>query len=228
MKWWMLLTVLLLVTAGCQRRVEMQATTPFVRDYGTFKLAILMDLSGSFAELMAEDGKGYDFAMQVIEKYAQGRVGASDTIVIGQISGTEKALLWEGTPIQLRQDFANASEFRKFLLSKSSPNGSLVHASIASAVEYVANDPAVASGRVRPAVFVLSDMLDNGPEMKETKQRLVDAFKLLAKRDGLVGIYYVEPQLLTSWRESLADAGISDFVVEADIIGRPMLPDFDQ
>ncbi|QDT43497.1 hypothetical protein Pan241w_35980 [Gimesia alba] len=220
-----LMSLLIVVgVCGCEKRHESPQT--FVSDDSEYKVAILLDLSGSFEHMMCDDGKAHQFAMRVLDHYFRERLGNNDKLIIAQISGTERSLLWEGTPLQLRREFPSAKAFGEFLRSKSDPRGSLVHDSIAHTVEYVASDPAVASGRAKSAVFVLSDMLDNGVN-QESEQRVIGALTEYAQQNGAVGLYYVDQLLVPQWRKNLQDAGIREICVESEIVGTPRLPNFE-
>lgn len=214
------------LTCGCAPRRQAEVT-PLRDDESEYVLTILLDLSGSFAHLMAEDGKGYDFALIVMGRYFRDRTGTRDKIIIAQVSGTERALLWEGTPLELRREFPSAAAFRDFLLSKADPGGSLVHAGLANTVEYLTSDPRVASGEAKSALFVLSDMLDNDPESKESEDRAVRALAEYGQKGGVVGLYYVDQSLVAHWRQILSDAQIPDYRVECEIVGQPPLPSFE-
>ena len=218
--------VLLLSILGCERRRENQEL--FSReDDGQYVLTIVFDLSGSFAHLMADNGKGYEFALLVMDHYFRDRIGKDDKIIIAQISGTDRSLLWQGTPAELRREFPTAETFRQFLMTKADSRGSLVHDGITHALNYVLSEPSIASGNAKSAVFVLSDMVDNGPDTDQSKRKTADALMNYGKQGGVVGLYYVDQMLVPVWRRQLRDAGIRTFCVESEIVGNPTLPSFD-
>lgn len=228
MKAFCILSLLVVAPIGCQKRIE-RPDYILKPDDGEYVLTILLDMSGSFSSMMADDGKAYAFVCQVLDKYFRDRLGTQDRLILAQLSGNERALLWQGTPAELRQEFASASEFRDFLMAKADPNSSLIHAGLAQAVEYSLEDPVVVSGKGKPAVFVLSDMLDTSVESEQSKKRAVAALADFGKKGGVVGIYYVDTLLCSQWRQIVRDAGFSPahYRVEADIVGRPALPNFD-
>lgn len=220
---WLIVAAL---AAGCEKRREVQTTT-LVPDDSEYICTIMLDLSGSFSNLMAEQGKAYEFAMQVIDRYFRDRIASNDKIIIAQISGTKRSLLWQGTPTELHRDFPTADDFRKYLLAKADPGGSLVHDGVTHAVQYVLSEPNVANGKAKSAVFILSDMLDNGPSTTESEQRAVTAIADYGRKGGVVGIYYVDQLRVPVWRDHLKQAGIRQFCIESEIVGRPRLPDFE-
>lgn len=188
---------------------------------------ILIDLSGSFAHQMAEEGKAYEFALRIYDRYFRDRIGNnSDELIIAQLSGTHRSLLWRGAPLELRQKFSSATEFKDFLLANADPRGSLVHDGMAHALEYMNSDPALANGKAQAAVFVLSDLLDNGSNPEASAPRVGKALADYARKNGVIGMYYVDQDLVLPWRQTLQAAGIRDYRVECMINETPDLPSF--
>jgi hypothetical protein len=217
--------VLVLFFVGCQKRVG-EPETVFQEEDGEYVLTIVMDLSSSFQELMAEDGKAWEFVCQIIDKYFRDRIGHNDKLILAQLSASDRALVWKGSPLELRQEFASASEFHEWISSKADPNGSRLYDGIVQAVEYTMSDPIIADGRGRSAVFVLSDMVDSGGDVG--RERAVKALAEVGKTGG-VGLYYVDVKRCGLWEKLLLDAGIParNVSVQADIVGHPSLPRFE-
>jgi hypothetical protein len=224
----LLVVICLALAAGCQKRVE-RAGEVFQSDDGEYVLTIVLDMSSSFREKMAEDGQAWSFVCQVIDKYFRDRIGHDDKLIVAQLSASDRALLWYGTPLQLRQEFSSGVQFREWLASKADPSGSHVYGGIVQAVEYALADPIVASGKGKSAVFILSDMVDNSAGGSESHGQAVSALVEFAKRGGVIGLYYVDVRLCSPWNQALRDAGVpvSQLHVEADIVGRPVLPSFE-
>lgn len=228
MKFFLLIAACLAAfTTGCQKRVE-RTERVFQPDESEYVLTIVLDMSSSFQELMAEDGKAWEFVCQVVDKYFRDRIGRSDKLILAQLSASDRALLWRGTPLQLRQEFASASDFRDWLAARTDPNGSLIFDGVAQAVEYTLAEPAVASGKGKSAVFILSDMIDSSPDRDEAQERALKALGELGRKHGVIGLYYVDVRLCSTWRSLLRDAGLPDTHahVEAEIVGSPALPNF--
>lgn len=217
--------LLLLVVCGCGPRIA-ERETPLVEDEAPFVMAILLDMSGSFAGLMADDGKAYEFTMNLLDQHFRERMGQEDKIIIAQIGGTDRALLWQGTPMQLRQDFGDAGTFRDFLKEKAL-GSSNIHYSIAQTVDYVMSERNVMNGKAKHAVFILSDMLDSGDDQAETRKQALEALKTYGESGGSIGMYYVDQLMLPDWRRDLNAAGLKDWRCEADIVGRPNLPSWE-
>lgn len=220
-----LLTAILFITAGCEKRTPVEPTV-FARAEDEYRLTIMVDLSGSFADKMADGGHAYRFALRVIDEYFRNRIGFNDTLVIAQISASEP-LLWEGKPLDLRREFPSASAFRDFLLQKSNPNGSLVYDGMHTTLEYLMMDPGVKAGRTKSALLVLSDLIDNGPEPGPRARRLKHTLAEYAACGGTIGLYYVDTSCLGIWTKVLSDTGIREFEVESEIVGKPTLPNFE-
>lgn len=214
--------------AGCEKRRDSMNPVAFNDDHDAeHVLSVVVDLSGSFEDLMAEQGKAHAFLLQVIDRYFRDRLGTNDRVIVAQISATERALLWEGTPVQLRREFPTPEAFRDMLRAKANPMGSRVNDAVSSTIEHVMTVPGVASGRTKSAIFVLSDMLENSPNPQESEQRLDSALATYGRRGGVFGIYYCDQLVLPAWRQRLADAGFREFHVESEIVGTPTLPSFE-
>lgn len=212
---------------GCTRYTEKdEQQVSLGREDAEYLIVIGLDLSGSFADRMTRDGKGYEFTMRVADQYFRNSIGTNNRIIIAQLSATNRALLWDGTPVQLRQDFATAAEFRDFLLKKSHPAGSRVYDGIADAFDYVLSDPSVAGGKTRTAVFVLSDFDDNLSDPKG-EQRLTQSLNAFAKTNGVIGFYFLDHYRVPAWRQHLRDAGVKQWVCESEIVAYPPLPSFE-
>lgn len=215
----------LLVLCRCGARRE-ERETPLVEDETPFIMLLLVDMSGSFEYLMADDGKAYEFTMNLLETHFRDRMGEEDKIIIAQIGGTDRSLIWQGTPMELRKDFAHAAAFRDFL-KKKSIGSSNIHYSITQSVEYLMSERNVQNGKAKTAVFVLSDMMDTDENQEESRKKAIDTLTAYGKIGGCVGFYYVDQLLLPGWRHDLQAAGLKDWRCEGDFVGRPNLPSFD-
>ena len=224
---WMTLCLLLLATLpGCEKRREVNGNSTFSTPENQYVAVIVMDLSGSFSQLMAEDGKAYQFAAHVVDEYFRNRDALDDKIILAQISGTHRSLLWDGTPRQLRKDFPTAESFRDFVLKKADNGGSLVHEGLANVIDYVAADPQFAKGRSAATLLVLSDMQDTGHN-PDAQRHLMESLAAYGKLNGAVGIYFCDQLEVANWQQRLADCGIRNSIVESEIVGEPQLPSFE-
>ena len=215
--------------AGCSRHNEDDAQISLGREDAECVIVIAVDLSGSFADRMTRQGKGYDFTSRVIDTYFKNSIGTSNRIIIAQLSAEDRTtLLWDGTPVQLRQAFPSASDFRHFLLSKSNPNGSRLHDGVADALDYVLSEPSVEQGKTkRLALFVLSDFDDNAPNPDQSEKRLVQSLQAFSQKSGIVGFYFLDQPKVPIWRGHLRKSGIKNWVCESEIVAYPALPSFE-
>lgn len=220
--------VFLIAFSGCTPRAEVAPENSIMlHERHGCVITVLLDLSGSFHAQMVEGGKAHRFFLAILDTYFKDHIGEKDEIVIAQISGADRALLWQGTPMQLRQDFANPQAFQKFLTGRVAPRQSKVLQNFAKAVEYMVSYQDVANGKTRSAIFVLSDMRDNDPDRDSARERLKKALETYASTGGVIGCYYVDQDLVNSCRNFLAKSGIRNFKVDADIVGNPQLPVID-
>ena len=222
-----MLVVLLcvLMITGCGKRRESTETATFNRNDNQRVVMIVMDLSGSFTAKMANDGKAWEFATTCVDRYFRKSDPLNDRIILAQISGTERSLLWEGTPIELRRDFQSAESFRDFLLSKADESGSLVNHGVTNAVEYLTRHPRYGGGHAKMVTLILSDMEDTGGS--DSEQRMNESLVAYAGTDGSVGIYFCHQLLIESWKSRLSRAGVRNYIVESEIVGKPELPNFE-
>lgn len=219
------LLVAIAVVTGCAKRQRLENPSIFTESTSAFTLTILLDTSRSFQDEFVGGGKAYNFCMAVLDRYDHSKVGSEDEIVIAQISGADRALLFKGSPQQLRQQFSGPEEFAKFLNDRSDPNGSLVHQSMARTLEYLLSDRRFVSGQKKSALFVLSDMIDNGSE-GAAKQEALNLLTRYGQAGGCVGLYFVDQSLFPEWNHLINSCGFKHSVVEIDI-DSPTLPDFD-
>jgi hypothetical protein len=198
----------------------------FVERQSEYVLTILLDLSPSFARQLV-DGGASNFMEAVLDTYFHHRAGSSDDlIVIAKISGDREALLWQGTPHDLREQFPSPANLREFLLNNRDSSGSRVHEAIVDTLRHILTDPNVASGGAKSALFVLSDMVENAADAKATEEDVTRLLSEYGTRDGVVGLYFVKQGLVPVWRERLAESGVR-FAVSSEIDRNPPLPCFE-
>lgn len=230
---------LMVVLAGCTPRQQVEQRT-FEKSDSEYVIAVIVDMSGSFSGKMANDGVAYRFCLGLIDRYFKDRIATNDRLVISQISSNTQALLFEGRPLDLRKQFPTPAKFREFLADGNS-GGSPIHDAITQTVRYLLDDEAVASGRAKTALFVLSDMDDTsgvtvtqvGGKVQYTEtpndseERAVEVLTEFGQANGIVGLYYVGPGFISRWNDNLRKASVKDFRVQSSIVARPQLPSFE-
>jgi hypothetical protein len=218
--------LVLSVAIGCEMN-EPGDGVSFEDDDCEYVLAVVVDLSESFEKMMATDGKAYEFLMAVVDRYFSQRDASSDRLIIAQISGRKKALIWEGTPIDLRREFSTVDQFREFLMKHSEPSSSPVFSTITSTVEYLLSKPRVASGKAKSALFVLSDLDNNSGDAKEAGPKALEALSEYGRHNGVVRFYYADVEKRKLWLKWFKEkSGIRNADVEGVITSRPALPNF--
>ena len=70
-------------------------------------------------------------------------MGNNDYLVVSQLSGNRQALLWQGSPRQLRNEFTNIGEWAKFMDKKSDIAGSRIWDGLSDSLEIVMTDPSI-------------------------------------------------------------------------------------
>jgi hypothetical protein len=219
------LSVLALACAGCKRRQDYSAVT-FESDV-EHKVVVAIDLSGSFLDLMAEKGYAYEFLMQVLDKY--GRDRSTDHIILAQLSGNNRPLLFEGTAYALRKKFPSANAFRDFLIANSDPGASRLADGFSDVLEYVVRDPLVRNRTVKTCCLVLSDLDNNVVSAKgDTSSRFRKALAAYKQSEGFLVFYFAstQPEIVDPWIRGLNESGIR-YHMEGGIVDHPTLPSFD-
>ncbi|REK08653.1 MAG: hypothetical protein DWQ37_20155 [Planctomycetota bacterium] len=220
------LVLLATIVSGCEKRRETVDVT-FGDDDCRYILAVVIDMSGSFADRMADNGEAYAFLGALLDRYTRAKVGSGDRLVIAQVSGSDNFLLWEGRPLDLRREFDSAGQFRDFLCDNASSSSSQIYEGMVNVLKYVMANPGVTEGRVKPVIFFLSDMEDTEPGKAARGREIRALLKDYGSCGGSMGLYYVETWRVGPWQRELSNAGIQQHHVQADIVGKPDLPEFD-
>lgn len=220
-----LLMAVVIFSAGCQRRSD-ESRTGFDEPQNEYVLALVLDLSSSSLELFKEDKAGYEFMMKLIDHYMMSVPGDAGRIVLVQLSGSDNPLLWEGSPMQLQQDFSSPNEFCEMLVAASKPSRSRVNEGLAKTLKYLLKHRSIQQG-AKPCVFVLSDMKDNGAFGSRYEADVLESLKELGRRGGITGLYFVDQSLVEKWEKHFRDAALRDFRVTPDFVVHPPLPNFE-
>lgn len=219
------LALLLVFAVGCEQ-VDQSQFSPLQPESCEYVVLVAIDMSESFRKYMAEDGKAYDFVNHVVEKYFRDRIGGNDQIVITQLSGNNKPLLWQGTPFELRKEFPDKQKFRDFLLANADPTSSRINDGVHESLKYLLRTHSVARGNAKTVALILSDMEDEFPDEEQSSDRLISSLTTFAKR-GHIGFYYCSQHRMEDIEKKLEEAGISMYILECDIHGRPPMPSFE-
>ena len=224
---------LLAASAGCSAP---EPPAPFRQDEPENLLCVVIDLSGSYADKMTQDGRAYRFLTALCDRFFTDLAGGHNRVVVSQISGRSEAVLWDGRPERLRQQFPDPAAFRAYLLARADPSRSLVYHSLNETLEHVLlSYPGIEaqSGsegiRTRSALVALTDMEDNGPDATENLRRLLGNLRRYAKAGGSVGIYFAGRAEPPQWQRHLRECGFPPgrSTVVSDIIQDSPVPTFE-
>ena len=130
-----LLSLLMISMLGCVDSQSIRNEKPFKAKELSVCLAVLTDMSGSFAT--SWDGRAHSLLMRLLDELFAAGTGSEARVVVGQLSGSGQVVLFEGSPTELRQKFKSPEDLMRFLLAKADPTGSKVYESTQRIVDYV-------------------------------------------------------------------------------------------
>ncbi len=215
---------LLLAPVGCIKKREQARSSPFKETESEYILAIVLDMSGSFAEHMQDDDpRAYDYFMRITQKFFRERMEQTDRVLLVQLS-TGDPLLWDGPPTALKSAFPTSQAFGKFLQDKSG-GGSMVYSSIADTLDYLTTRQGV-TDNTRLLTVVLSDLLDNDPDGQAAKVRLESALDRYHQKDGYLAFYWAHQSVIPDWRKMLSRYSGRSLICSS-IEYDPPMPNFD-
>jgi hypothetical protein len=204
---------------GCQRRDAANAS-PFQQEASEYVLLIAID-----ADYVKDNPKAFDFMAYALESYFQERIGSNDQVILAQMSGSKRPLLWQGTPQALRREFADHAAFRKFLLAHAE-SGSRINDGIAESLNYLMRTYSVAKGKAKSVALIVSNMIDDQPAVDESEPRLMESLINYGHR-GAMGFYFVDQTRMADIIDKMEKAGFRFYTLEPDFHGRPALPSFE-
>jgi hypothetical protein len=208
--------------AGCTK-YQPPAAAPAVKTRrASYVLAIVIDMSSSFDELMAE--KGFPFVQRVMRDFYRNRAGEDDVLIIGQVSALPVAPIFEGSPKSFMRLHGSQSKFMQLLKSKSHPSGSRINDGVADvarwAARYMTDDN-------QTFLCCLTDWEENFPEPEKSEARLVEALRLYTRPKTYVGCYFADLRFIDRVERDLKLAGVTNYVVRSGIEADPPMPHFE-
>ena len=209
----------LMLLAGCTRRDTSKSVT-FEQEPTDYTLLIVVDI-----DLIKSNPEAISFVTYAIEHYFRERIGSNDHIVISQLSGNNQPLLFQGKPRFLLEKFASPEDFRQFLISRSDP-GRRINDGISESLDYLAHTSSVVRGGAAPIALIVSSMVDDHPESKESDDRVMAELIKFGNTGGQMAFYFCNQQRMASVREKMEKAGFGWEILECDVNGRPPLPTF--
>lgn len=220
--------VICLLASGCVERPAARKTKPFEVVELESCLCLLIDMSGSFGA--SWEDRAHKLFLQLLDAVFAD-AGSESRVVIGQLSGNDQVVLFEGQPNELRRKFKSPEDLNNFLLEHADPSASKVYDSTRKMVDYAAALNGVTE-RTRMVTVVLSDMADNTQDEKAreaAKEQALISLQDYHERGGGVALYFVAPDQAKHWNQMLTEAGFGtgEFVIETSLSESPWLPRLD-
>lgn len=192
-------------------------------------LALLVDMSGSFAAHW--EAEAHTTFLRLMDAFFTEGAGGETRVVIGQLSGERRVVLFEGEPSELRSRFKTPEELGAFLRERSDPRGSPVYHATERAIDYVASMPRVGQ-RTRLLTVVLSDLVvhdPDGPGRIAAGRKMLAALRRYREKGGGLALYYVAQSEVGRWRRIVERAGFpgGSCVIQTELVANPQLPRFD-
>jgi len=224
-----LIAFLSLTQAGCVKSRADRQPMPFAPTELDACLAIVIDMSGSFAE--SWDDRAYDLFLDLSDRFFTEAMGSETKLIISQLSGNDEAVLFEGRPSDLQKRFRSPEELSEFLKSKADPSHSHVYDATTQTIQHIQSLAGVSS-RTRKLTVILSDMQDSEPDAEIRRQRgslMVDALQEYRESGGGLALYYVATEDTARWKKILDMAGFEpgQYIIENELTPSPQLPQFD-
>ncbi|QDT57084.1 hypothetical protein Pan44_51500 [Caulifigura coniformis] len=217
--------MVLLLASGCIESPSVSESPPFDEQPLSAVLAIQIDLSGSFSGYW--DDKAYRLFLDISDRFFQEAMGKETKLVISQLSGNDKVLLFEGRPSDLRKRFKTPQELNAFLKRHSDASGSRVYDATTRTLDYVGTISGV-SPETKLLTVILSDMQDSDSKA-DAENRLRESLRKYQERGGALALYFVAESERERWNGLLNDAGFRPgyFVIESELTSSPRLPRFE-
>ncbi|MCG6157619.1 hypothetical protein [Rubinisphaera margarita] len=219
-----------LLLSGCVKSPDVGETAPFESQELDACLSIVIDMSGSFSEIWED--RAYDLFLNLSDRYFNDSMGTENRLIISQLSGNEQAVLFEGTPTDLRRRFRSPQELSQFLKGSSDPGASHVYEATRRTLDYVGSVTGVTSD-TRLLTVILSDMIDTQSASQiwdpTVPSPLSDSLRRYQAKGGGLALYFVAESERERWNELLRETGFQPghYVIESSLAANPQLPRFD-
>ncbi|QDU98622.1 hypothetical protein [Lignipirellula cremea] len=230
---WLLLALVPLVALianGCVKSTAIQGGhKPFEMEAVDECLVLIADMSGSFSE--SWDDRAYTLFLELMDRFFQEGMGSESRVVLGQLSGSDKVILFQGTPAELRRRFRSPEDLNNFLRENSDPSRSAVFDATGKTVDYIRSMQGVTE-KTRVLTVILSDMVEsesNQTTRSQSGHRMLNSLKRYKEQGGTLALYFVALDEMPRWRQILEMAGFEpgQYVIENAIVAKPELPRFD-
>lgn len=151
--------------------------------------------------------------------------GGETRVVIVQLSGNDRAVLFEGTPNELRTKFRSPKELNAFLTSQADGSSSHVYHATSQTLNYVASIPGITEN-TRTLTALLSDMEDNelnSATRSRNARVLLTSLKRYQQLGGGLALSYVADSEISRWQSAFSNAGFEPgtYIIENNIVETP-------
>lgn len=220
-----------LLIVGCAEKVQRTAKPMFDTKPLDACLVINVDLSSSFSRDFGE--RAFPLMMKIVGEYFRSQTGNDCKVVLAQTSASseDETVLFEGSPRQLRQRFADPDALSAFLMSKSDPSRSPIIEAMTTAVGYANAMPDVGD-ETQMLTVMISDMIESEPDPAKriaAGRRLSSALKTYQAGGGGLALYYVDVDETPRWTELLDRCGFArgQYVIANELSDVPPMPRMD-
>lgn len=214
---------------GCVPKRPRELTSTFESEELDGCMTFLIDMSGSFAN--SWDDRAYKLFIELSEQYFTEAMGTNNRLIIAQLSGNDRVVVFDGRPSDLQRQFKSPEALNEHLKQNSNAYYSHVFHAIKQTVDYVGALRGV-SENTRLLTVVLSDLQDSETDLARRSamgHAMVDSLKIYRQAGGALALYYVDGSQTARWREVLSMAGFEEgsYVIENELSSTPLLPRFD-
>lgn len=221
--------VCLIFMSGCIESQSISQPKAFDRTELDACLAIVVDMSSSFADSWEE--RAYNLFVELMDQFFTEGMSIESKVVLGQLSGNKSVVLFEGRPAEVRERFQSAEDLNAFLREHSDPSRSPVFEATQRAVDYVSSIRGVTEN-TRVLTVILSDMGDteqDADKRRKTGHKMLKSLRRYREAGGALALYFVAPSEMSRWKTILGMAGFDpgSYVIESTLVAHPQLPRFD-
>jgi len=224
----LILMLIAFIAVGCTRHRPKADQSPFQDEETQYTLAFVFDLGPKYRDrVIYGDTSALKYAMDVKDTYFRDRSEPTDRLLIAQIVGTERAVLWDGMPRTFKREFPNAAaDLRDYLrrqFNKTSGPHLQTYDSVASTFDYLMKHR---SRKGKTATLVFSEMKDQSPDPKKARKHLVDSLAAYHKGGGHCAFYWLSDETSKELDAIGDDAGLTFKNFIPDAVRDPVRPTF--
>jgi len=213
---------------GCVKSVDQSDSAPFESEELDAVLAIVIDQSSSFDEEWTS--RAHHFFLRVMDQFFSDTAGSNTKVVLSQMSGSDKVVVFDGTPQQLRAKFKSPDKLHEYLSDFADPSSTRVYHAIKKTIDYTKSRRGV-TDQTRILAVVLSDLHDtqrDAATKRKVGNEMIESLSTFRKMNGGMALYYASPDENSRWELIFKKAGFQPeyYVIENTLSENPQLPSF--